>query len=142
MSLVFLTVFIMITVTGSTARAQEGDVIVIANQSVVESTLDKRTLANLFLKKKKTWANRDSAEIVILEGGEVHKTFLKLYLGKTEQQYASHWNKLVFTGTGRPPKSFDNERQVVAYVASVKGAIGYVGPGVDISGVKRIAIEN
>jgi ABC-type phosphate transport system substrate-binding protein len=142
MSLVLLSGLILVCLSVGESRAQERGVVVIANSDVPDQVLDRRTLAYIFLKKKTTWSNKEAIEVVALTGGPVHEQFLREYLGKTPEQYSSHWSRLVFTGTGSPPRLLNDEQQVVAYVASVKGAIGYVGSGVDISGVKRIKVES
>jgi ABC-type phosphate transport system substrate-binding protein len=141
MALALLFGFVLASLPGHEVRAQERGVVVIANPSVPESVLDRRTLANIFLKKKTTWSNRDTIEIVTLTEGQVQEQFLGQYLDKNPKQYSSHWARLVFTGTGKAPRSFKDERELVSYVASVRGAIGFVGADTDIDGCKRITIE-
>jgi ABC-type phosphate transport system substrate-binding protein len=132
----------MAWVPGHEVQAENQGVIVIANPSVVETSIDRRTLASIFLKRKMKWSNGDHIEIVTLSGGDLHRRFLQDYIRKTEEQYRNHWTYLVFSGTGRPPVSLDTEREVVSFVTSVRGAIGYVSTDTDLGGAKRITVQD
>ena len=63
--------------------------------------------------------------ICALQSGNVHKAFLKKYVGKSASQFRNHWKRLEFTGKGKPPKWFSSEEKL-EYVAEKPGAIGYV----------------
>ena len=114
-----------------------GDVVVIANKSVSESSLSKDDISNIYLGKKSTWSNGKRIWFAVVKG-ETHDAFLKDYVGKTESQFNTFWKKQVFTGKGKPPKQFDSDRAIVEFVAQTTGAIGYVSAGADVSKVKTI----
>ena len=119
MALTLLFGFILVGLPGHEVRAQERGVVVIANSSVPDSALDRRTLANIFLKKKSTWSNRDSIEIVTLAGGAVHDQFLRDVVGKNPKQYSSHWARLVFTGTGKAPPRNCTAKSLASWVVNL-----------------------
>jgi hypothetical protein len=48
---------------------------------------------------------------------------------------------MVFTGKGIPPKSFDTEAELVDFVKTTPGAVGYVSPRTDVTGVKILAVD-
>lgn len=116
-------------------------VIVICNNSVSEDSLTKEDIKNIFLGMKTTWSNNQKIVFVTLKEGDVHDIFLKEYIGKTIFQYANYWKKQVFTGKGKPPKSFETEEELVNYVADTEGAVGYISPGVENSRVKIISVH-
>ena len=37
-----------------------------------------------------------------------------------------HWSKLKYTGKGKPPKSLSSTKEMIKWVASTEGAIGYI----------------
>jgi ABC-type phosphate transport system substrate-binding protein len=47
----------------------------------------------------------------------------------------------VFTGKGSMPKSFASDAEVVKYVSTTKGAIGYVSAAADVASAKKIAVK-
>ena len=117
-----------------------GDVVVISNSSVTESTLSKKDVSSIYLGKKSSWSNGSKISFVVLEG-ETHEAFLKNYVGKSESQFNTFWKKQVFTGKGTPPRKLDSEKAMVDFVAGTAGAIGYVSSGTDVSNVKIISIN-
>jgi ABC-type phosphate transport system substrate-binding protein len=78
---------------------------------------------------------------VLAEGGAPHKALLQEYMGKSDQALRTYLKSLVFTGKGSMPKSFGSDAEIVKYVASTKGAIGYVSPASDAAGVKKLQVQ-
>ncbi len=118
-----------------------GDIVIISNKNVAESSLSGEEIKNIFLFKKKKWANSQSIDFVVLKDGAVHKEFLKKYAKKTPSQFKRYFKTLVFTGKGKPPKSFATEKELVGYVAATDGAIGYVSAGAKTGSVKTIQVN-
>ncbi len=118
-----------------------GDVVLVCHKSVPEDSLTRRDIKNIFLGKKTEWADSQKIVFVTLKGSEAHEFFLREYLGKTMFQYANYWKKQLFTGKGRPPRSFDTDTELIKYVANTKGAIGYVSSGADRDSVKVVSVN-
>ncbi len=98
--------------------------IVIANSSDKELTGD--ALKKIYLGKKTSWSDGSKVIIATLKSGAVTDSFMSNKVGKNESQFKMVWKKLVFTGQGVMPKSFDDEKALIDFVAANKGAIGYV----------------
>jgi len=47
-------------------------------------------------------------------------------IGMTPKKLIGVWKKVIFTGLGTPPKIVSTEAEMIQYVASTKGAIGYI----------------
>jgi ABC-type phosphate transport system substrate-binding protein len=136
-----LIVFTMVlTLFPAVCLAGDGDVVVIANPSVHETTLSKKDVGDIFLGKKTSWDDGSKIKFVVLTGA-THEIFLKSYVNKTEAQFNTFWKKQVFTGKGSPPKELDSNRAMVEFVAQTAGAIGYVSANADVSKVKTITIK-
>ncbi len=97
---------------------------VIAFSSEQELTGD--ALKKIFLGKKKSWDDGTKIVIAVLKGGEIHEAFMSERLKKKPSQFTIYWKQLVFTGRGVMPKSFENEKGLIEFVSSTKGAIGYI----------------
>ena len=136
----FAVLSILLFCSGLIADAFAMDVMVICNKSVPESSLTKSELRNIFLGKKQEWSTGDSIIPVTLKKGEAHKAFCKIYLIKSPSQFIAYWKKMLFTGKGMIPKSFDNEKEMVDFIATTKGAIGYVSAGQTHDHVKVLQI--
>jgi TonB family protein len=123
------------------ASAVAGDVKVIANPSVKVESLSARELKSLYLGEKSS-INGAHVEPVIERRGPAHEAFLRDYLGQTDDQLQKYYEALVFTGRGSMPKTVSSDAEVVAYVAKTRGAIGYVGTGASVEGVRTLAIAD
>jgi hypothetical protein len=121
------------------APASAADIQVIAHTSV-GGDLSAADVKEIFLGIKDSVGGA-AVVPVLAAGGATHDAFLKTYVGKSDQALRNHFKSLVFTGKGSMPKSFASEADVVKYVASTKGAIGYVSGGAELAGVKKIQVR-
>jgi hypothetical protein len=117
------------------------EMIVIANKDVAESELGRMTLQAIFLGKKTQWEGGDTIVPVNLKGGPTDQEFLKVIVRRTPAQYRTFWKRAIFTGTGMPPKSFATEEEVVGFVRSSRGAVGYIDSSTPHEGVKVLSIQ-
>ena len=102
------------------------EVLIIANKDVMETTLTKEDIKEIFLGKKVQWKDKSKIRFVILKGGDLHSEFLKTYLQRSSSQYLNHWRKMLFTGRAEPPKKFNTSAELITYVTETSGAIGYM----------------
>ena len=115
--------------------------IIVANNSVGSNSISAKDAGDIFLGRKKKLDDGSKAKLASLKEGDTHKAFLEQFVKRSNSQFRSHWKKAVFTGQGKPPKSFATEDELVAYVASTPGAIGYVDSATDTSSVKVLSIN-
>lgn len=139
-------IFIFVAVVGIllsfpyTASTEEA-LVIIANENVPTSSLSIHEIKNIFLSKKTLWRGGSKIKFVVLNGGDVHDDFLKSYLGKTQSQYDKYFKNLVFEGKGRALRAFSSEAEVVSYVSSTEGAIGYVSSGTNTLSAKVLTAK-
>lgn len=141
----FATAFIFVLLPGTvfTLQAASDDIIVIANKNVPETMLTPGDVKSIFLGEKSQWSNGRKIFFVLLKDYEVHNKFLAEFINKSVTQYNNHWKKLVFIGRGRTPTFFNSADQIIDYVSSVEGAIGYIPASrMDKNRVKPISIAN
>ncbi len=127
------------------ADAPKIQVALIINPKLAVKDMTKKDLKDMFLGKKTQWADKDKTPVVfvMLKGGDVHKQFLKDFVGKTEAQFKTYWKKQVFTGKAKMPKDFKTEKEMMAYIAKTKGAIGYadIKTIADQTTVKKLTVK-
>jgi ABC-type phosphate transport system substrate-binding protein len=122
-------------------NALAADVRVIANNSVGSSSISANDLKAVFLQEKSSLSDGSRVVPVLAKVGVAHETFVKQYLGKTEDALMTYYRSLVFTGKGLMPKTLASDAEVLAYVARTKGAIGYVNSSAGLEGVKVLDVK-
>jgi ABC-type phosphate transport system substrate-binding protein len=130
-------------VPASSALAQpERPFLVIVNPQNPTTSVDRKFVANAFLKKATRWSNDSAIRPVDLAPRfQVRRRFSQDVLKRSVEAVKSYWQRLVFSGRGLPPPELDSDDAVVAYVARHPGAIGYVSVGVNLSGVKVLEVR-
>jgi ABC-type phosphate transport system substrate-binding protein len=136
-----LAVAIAIALTVRVSAEPSGLRIIINAKSSV-TKVDKRFVADAFLKKRTHWA--DDAGIQPIDLGQkntVREQFSRDLLDRDVASVRHYWAQLVFSGRGVPPPEVGSEAEVVKYVAAHAGAIGYVSAATELKGVKVLEIE-
>ncbi len=119
---VFILMFFFFSVS-----AFANDIVIIGNNDVSVDSLNPNDVKLIFLGKKKSWENGSKITFATLSERDVHQGFLKKFIKKSPSQYKIYWKKLVFTGKGTAPKSYDKENGIIDFVAATPGAVGYIG---------------
>lgn len=114
---------------------------VIVHPGVEADHLEAGALKKIFMDKTTAWEGGEVIHLVLLAGGEVHEAFLADVVGKSVEQYASFWRMQSFTGKGLQPRTFDDDKEAVAYVAATPGAVGYVGKDTPAVGTKVLEVK-
>lgn len=103
--------------------ALAGDVVVIGHANL--GKLDAVTVQKIFTGK-------------VIEVGGVHVTavnvkpgllrdhFLQTFLNQDDEKYTTYWAIRRFVGKGAPPIELPNATEVIKFVQSTPGAIGYI----------------
>ncbi len=102
------------------------DVVVVVHPSN-DAALNAKTVKRIFLGKEKKFSNgKEVLPLNQVPTSGARDSFDTDTLGRSSNQIAAYWSKLVFTGKGIPPKELDNDAAVLAIVADNPNAIGYV----------------
>ncbi len=103
------------------------EVAVVVNPASGVSSLTPGEVKKLFLGKKKSLPGGIKAEVVEQQPGSAARdAFNAAILKKNDKQLKAYWSKMIFSGKGSPPKQMADDAEVKAFVASTKGAIGYL----------------
>jgi ABC-type phosphate transport system substrate-binding protein len=132
-----------IGVLSSPLAAQSQEFTVIVNASNPVASLPRDDVAKLFLKKTVSWASGQAvAPVELPPTAKARVEFARDILNKSVGQVKSYWQQQIFSGRDVPPPEKQSENDVVAFVRSNPGAIGYVSKGVQIGrGVKPLTVE-
>src|SRR5688500_7955844 len=133
--------FLLITLTAP-AGAQESAYRVIVHPENGVREVERKFLSDAFLKKTTGWPGGEQVRPVARPADSpIRRRFSQHVLGRTLPAVKSYWQQLIFSGRDVPPPELDTEDKVVEYVRKNRGAIGYVSPQADVSGVKVLSIQ-
>ena len=124
------------------AAAQQGFVVIVHPSNPVAS-LTADELSRIFLKKTAKWGNGARVEPVDLAASSaVRGRFSQAVHGKGTAAISAYWQKMIFSGREVPPAELGTAAEVIAFVASHRGGVGYVAEGTTLGeGVKAIRIS-
>jgi hypothetical protein len=115
---------------------------VIFNPRNPASSVDRRFLADAFLKKVTRWGDGEVIRPVDLTAESyVRQRFSEEVLKRSLLAVKSYWQQLVFSGRNVPPPELGSEAEVVRYVLKHKGALGYVSGDVSLDGAKVLSVR-
>lgn len=125
-----------------TGRSLAEEIVVIVNKDNPETSLSKSDLLKMYTGKKSSWSNGASVKACNQKlDGEAAGAFLKSYLGKSTGDYQALWMEIMLSGSASPPKAVTDDGEVIAFVKSHQGGIGYIAAASLTEDVKKIDVE-
>ena len=122
--------------------AHAADVQVIVHPSSSLDSVTKKDVTRIFFRQKTRWGNGERAKPIDQKrGAAVRKDFSENVLGRTLKQVDSYWNSQVFAGKATPPPTAASDQEVLDFVRSTPGGVGYVAAGTNTSGVKVLNVN-
>jgi ABC-type phosphate transport system substrate-binding protein len=105
------------------SQAHAGEVIIIAHPSVRK--IDILTVQRIFTGKIIETAGVHVVA-VNLGSGALRDRFLRRFLNQDDDKYTAYWTVRRFIGKGTPPREVSNAAEVINFVQTTPGAIGYI----------------
>jgi len=122
--------------------AQAAPYKIVVNNSVSVSSLSKKAASDLFLKKTTKWEGGAAVlPVDQLDSSSTREGFSKSVHGKTAAAVKSYWNQQIFSGREVPPVEKKSDAEVLSFVRSTPGAIGYVSDSASTDGVRVVTIN-
>lgn len=119
----YITIIILLLIC--TAIGAKSQVAVIANKSVPISNIDVSKLISIYNLNTKAWDNGAKIIVVNLKAGDSKDKFY-LALKSTESDMRKVWLKKKLSDGTEVPVNVGSEDEMVNYVKSNPGAIGFV----------------
>lgn len=123
-------------------RAQNEGYTVVANSSVPDPDISQQALRQIFLKRKTRWS--DGSRVLPVDQEierPVRSSFSEDVLGRSADAMQTYWQAQIFSGRALPPTILDDDQDVLDYVSSTAGAVGYVSARTGVpSGVKVLEV--
>ena len=110
-------------------------VVVIGHASI--KRLDAATLARIYTGRVIEVDGVAVTAINANSGSEVRTRFLQMFLNQDEDKYTAYWTVRRYIGKGASPREMGKSSDVIRFVTSTPGAIGYIDasdlqPGLNI----------
>ena len=129
----------------SSPAAETGSFVVIVAATNPASSIKRQELARFFLKKTGRW--NDGQGVIPVDqsaGSPVRSAFTRAVLAVEGMGQISavqnFWLQQVYSGRSTPPTVKASDAEIVAFVASNPGAIGYVAAASAVGGVKVLTV--
>jgi hypothetical protein len=127
---------------GSFASADAPAYRVIVNPKNPYAAVERRFLAQAFLKKATQWFDGELIRPVDLSADAVaRRHFTEDVLERSVSAVKSYWQQVIFSGRGVPPPELESDEAVIRYVLRYPGAVGYVSAAADVHAVKVLLIK-
>jgi ABC-type phosphate transport system substrate-binding protein len=133
---------LLASMAAARSRASSASFHVIVNVANGASALDRRFLADAFLKKTTRWPGGEPIRPVDL-GTEsaTRRRFSEDVLGRSVAAVKSYWQQMIFSGRAVPAPELDSDEEVIRYVGKYPGAIGYISGAAEPAGVKVVGVK-
>jgi ABC-type phosphate transport system substrate-binding protein len=124
------------------AQRQAPGYLIIVNESNPADELERRFVADAFLRKVTLWPRGDVIHPVDLApSSPIRRRFTEDVLKRSVDSVKSYWQQHIFAGRDLPPPELETDDDVIAYVLKHPGAVGYVSAGAELRGTKAIALK-
>jgi ABC-type phosphate transport system substrate-binding protein len=128
------TLVVALTLIAGDASAA-GGVVVIGDARLAR--LDAPTLEKIYLGRVIEVDGIRVTAVNASSGSSVRNRFLQTYIRKDDDSYTGYWSVRRYSGLGVPPRELSGSTEVIDFVKSTPGAIGYIDeadvpPGVSV----------
>jgi ABC-type phosphate transport system substrate-binding protein len=128
-----LTALFITALAASAASPSSEDFQVVAHPSVEGSEISRAVLASIYQKDVDRWGDHTRIRPVDQSSlAPVRLAFTRHVLNRSLGEVQLFWEQRLATMRLLPPPTKSSDEAVLAFVASKKGAIGYVSAGVTI----------
>jgi len=143
-----IALLLVLTVTGlgSTSHAQGGATSaggyqVIVHPNAPSTAVDRQFLEDAFLKKVTMWPRGEAIRPADLTpNSNVRREFTEAVLKRSVEAVRSYWQQRIFAGRDLPPPEFNTDDNVVKYVLTHEGAVGYVSGSANLKEAKVLTV--
>ena len=118
----FRTLLLLLVLFGSGSYAD--NIVVIGHPTVAR--LDVATIQKIFTGRISEVDGFPITAINASVGSSSRTRFLHFFLSQDEDKYIAYWTVRRYIGKGVPPKEFATSADIISFVQSTPGAIGYI----------------
>jgi ABC-type phosphate transport system substrate-binding protein len=115
---------VLLAVSLVIAQAHAGEIVVIGNSNVPR--MDSVTIQKVYTGKVISVSGVNVTPVGVKPGTTARNLFLQEFLNQDEEKYTAYWTVRRYIGKGVPPVELASDADVIHYVQSTPGAVGYI----------------
>jgi ABC-type phosphate transport system substrate-binding protein len=124
------------------AAAQGQAVRLVVNEANPAITISRVQASQLFLKKVTAWDHGAAAlPVDQVESSSVRDAFSTQIHGRSVNEIKAYWQRMIFSGRSVPPPVRSSDREVIEFVSTHPGAVGYVSGEAGTAGVRVLQVR-
>ena len=102
------------------------EIAVVVSANSPAPIIQRQDVSNIFLCKTNRFASGEKTIPLEINNRSLRDEFYKSITDKSPGQLKSYWTTLIFSGKGKPPKSFSSKEHLLDYMQDNTGAITYM----------------
>lgn len=122
---------------GLAAQAVSAEEVVVIGHAGLPAA-DRATLMRLYTGRSIELAGTPVTVINTAPGTAIREYFLKHVVLMDETRYRAYWTVRRHVGKGAPPQEMDSDQEVIRFVTTAPGSVGYIGVGSVTEGLNVI----
>ena len=127
--------------TGNAQNAAFGFIVIVNRTNTVRS-LPRADVSRMFMKQVQRWPSGQAVQPVDLAASSsVREAFSRRVHTRSATSVASFWRQQIFSGRGVPPPEQGTDSDMLRFVTSHAGAIGYVSAGANVTTVGVLEVS-
>jgi ABC-type phosphate transport system substrate-binding protein len=136
-----VSILVALAAAAVAADSPRSGYLVIVHPGLHASRLDRKFVAEAFLRRTTRWPDDTLLRPVDLAPeARARVRFSEEVLSRSVASVRSYWQQRIFSGQGLPPPELPDDEAVVAYVVGHPGAIGYVAAGTALNGATVVEV--
>ncbi len=128
---------VSLTVSLAFTQALAGEMVVIGNSNVPK--MDAVTIQKVYTGRFIAVSGVNLTPVGVKPGTSERNRFLQEFLNQDEEKYTAYWTVRRYIGKGTPPVELSSAADVINYVQSTPGAVGYIDEAELKQGINVIA---
>jgi ABC-type phosphate transport system substrate-binding protein len=116
----------LILILLSTTSTAYSEMMIISHKSVPNRVFSRQEIKDIFMGKKLYWDDKSKIAVATMADDSSNSAFLQAYLEQNPKQYNGYWEKRIFTGDKDVPKRVKTAKSMIDYIASTRGAVGFI----------------
>lgn len=106
------------------SKVNAGDIVIIGNNNVPK--MDLVTIQKIYMGKIVSISDIALKPVNAKLGSTERNRFLETFMQQDEEKYTGYWTVRRYIGKGTPPNELNSAAEIINYVKSTAGAIGYI----------------
>ncbi|MDD5216446.1 MAG: hypothetical protein PHQ03_13060 [Methylococcales bacterium] len=100
------------------------EVVIVGNRNV--SKIDTATVQKIYTGKFISVDGVTITPVSFKAGTTQRDEFLKIFMNQDEEKYTAYWTVRRYVGKGTPPNELESAAEVIKFIQSTPGAVGYI----------------